>query len=489
MTTKTSTECVELWDKCLEVIRDNVNTQSFNTWFEPIVPRKLEGSVLTIEVPSQFYYEWIEEHYVALLKSTLRYLLGPDARLEYSIIIHNDQQGGQNYAINLPTASLDNERKNPPVNYPLNSEKPVPNHWVIAGLKKISIDPQLNPHYTFATFVEGTTTRVAYNAALDVVHRLGTTTTNPFYIYGACGLGKTHLCQAIGNEIRRCYPNKVVLYTQIEKFINQYHDAVRAGNLSDFLSFYQLIDVLIVDDIQFLASKNKTQEQFLHVFNHLYLNSKQLILTADAHPESLKGFEKALTNRFTGGIVIEMPVPEYENRVKILEKKMYTEGISIPDEVTQFVASRITTNVRDLEGAMISLIAQSSFNHKEIDMELASNIVGNFVKNTTREISVEEIMSITAEYFKITVDLLRAATRKRGVVEARQIAMFFCRKYTKASLKTIGQHFGGRDHSTVIHAENTIKDLSSYNRSIKNYVEEVEKRITNWLSNKTTDNN
>lgn len=187
MTTKTSTECVELWDKCLEVIRDNVNTQSFNTWFEPIVPRKLEGSVLTIEVPSQFYYEWIEEHYVALLKSTLRYLLGPDARLEYSIIIHNDQQGGQNYAINLPTASLDNERKNPPVNYPLNSEKPVPNHWVIAGLKKISIDPQLNPHYTFATFVEGTTTRVAYNAALDVVHRLGTTTTNPFYIYGGCG--------------------------------------------------------------------------------------------------------------------------------------------------------------------------------------------------------------------------------------------------------------------------------------------------------------
>ena len=475
--TKVEANCIEVWNRILEVIKDNIPTQTFKTWFEPIKPLKLEQNVLTIQVPSQFYYEWIEEHYIALLRSALRHFLGPDAKLEYSIVMQNAPEQGGAYAINIPTAQGDFDRKNPPVNFPLNADKPVPTHWVIAGLKKISIDPQLNPLYTFDTFVEGEANRLARNAGVDVAQRGGSSSYNPLFIHGGFGLGKTHLVQAIGNELRKRFPNKVVLYTQSEKFINQFQDSVKTNSISEFINFYQLVDVLIVDDVQFLSGKARTQETFFHVFNHLHQSGKQIILTADSQPGELKGIDDKLMSRFKWGLSADLMAPELETRISILKRKMYSEGIKIPDTVTEYIATHISSNVRELEGAMISLIAQSSLNRKEIDIDLASHIVKNFVKNANREISIESIQKIVSDYFQLPVEKLKEKTRKREVVQARQISMYFAKQYTKVSLKTIGLHFGGRDHSTVIHALNTVRDLMTWDRDFRRYVDEIQQKI------------
>lgn len=467
----------QVWSKCLEVIRDNINAQSYRTWFEPIKPVKLVDNVLTIEVPSQFFYEWIEEHYVALLRKTLRRFLGPNAKLEYSVIIEHNQNGVGNYVVQMPTLSSEYNNKNPLVNIPLDSSKPVPNPFVIPGLKKISIDPQLNPYYTFDTFIEGDANRLARTAGQAVAARPGQTSFNPLFIYGGVGLGKTHLCQAIGNEVKKNHPGKIVLYVPSEKFTNQFIEAIKNNNVSEFINFYQLIDVLIVDDIQFLAGKDKTQDIFFHIFNHLQQNNRQIILTSDCPPHELKGMEDRLLSRFKWGLSADLGIPDADTRIAILENKMHAEGIEIPAEVVEFIAYNITSNIRELEGAMISIIAQSAFNRKEIGLDLARQIIKNFVKNANREISIESIQKIVSDYFAIGVEKLKEKTRKREIVQARQISMYFAKQFTKASLKTIGLHFGGRDHSTVIHALQTVSDLMSTDKQFLGWVEDIHKKI------------
>jgi chromosomal replication initiator protein len=312
---------------------------------------------------------------------------------------------------------------------------------------------------------------------LDVADRVDNYSFNPLYIYGGFGQGKTHLANAIGNEVKKRHPSKVILYIQCEKFINQFTDSIKSGSSTEFVNFYQLIDVLIIDDIHFLANKNKTMETFFHVFNHLHQSKKVMIFTADVHPSELKGVEDRLINRFKSGLQVELQEPDLHTRINILKRKMYSEGIRISESVTEYIAEHITTNVRELEGAMISLIAQSSLNRKEIDIDLAASIVKTFVKNANREISIDYIQKVVSEYFEIPVEKLKEKTRKREVVQARQISMFFAKRYTNLSLKAIGQHFGGRDHSTVIHAITTVQDLMSYDRQIKNQVEEIQRKI------------
>jgi len=337
-----STNVNQVWNQCLEVVRDNISPQSYKTWFEPIKPLRLEKGVLTIQVPSQFFYEWLEEHYVTLLRRTIRRFIGPDARLEYSIIIENAQEGQQKLAVNIPTASVEHTTKNPPVNLPLNIGKGnPPNPLVIPGLKKISIDSQLNGYYTFDTFMEGEAKRLARTAGLAVANRPGKTAYNPLLIYGGFGLGKTHLAQAIGNEVKKLHPNKVVLYISSEKFVNQFVESIRANNATDFVNFYQLVDVLIVDDIQFLANKDHTQHTFFHVFNHLHQCDKQIIITSDKLPADLQGLEERLLSRFKWGLTADLQMPDINTRVAILKHKMYVEGINIPDEVTEYIASNI----------------------------------------------------------------------------------------------------------------------------------------------------
>ena len=305
----------------------------------------------------------------------------------------------------------------------------------------------------------------------------GGTAFNPLVIYGGVGLGKTHLAQAIGNQVKQNFSNKTVLYVSSEKFTNQFIDALKNNVVNDFVHFYQLIDVLIVDDIQFFANKDKTQDIFFHIFNHLHQSGKQLILSTDRPPRDLEGMEERLLSRFKWGLSADLTIPDFETRIAILEKKMYADGIELPRDVVEFVAYNINTNIRELEGALISLLAQASLNKREIDLDLAKKIIKNFVRSISHEVSIEFIQKTVCEYFEVPIDKLKEKTRKRNIVQARQLSMYLAKNYTKNSLKVIGKHFGGRDHSTVIHSCQMVKNLIDTDEGFKESVKELEKKI------------
>ncbi len=465
------------WNNILKIIKDNISLQAFKTWFEPIEAVKLEKNILTIQVPSQFFYEWIEEHYISLLRKTMMRELGKDAKLEYRIVMEKNNGKKPDTTIDLPNEKTGNN-KNPDVNAPAIIGGSVKNPFIIPGLKKINIDPQLYAAYTFDTFVEGDCNRLARSAGFAVAQKPGGTSFNPLVIYSAVGLGKTHLAQAIGNHIKNLHSGKTVLYVQIEKFANQFIDAMKNGHINDFIHFYQLIDVLIVDDIQFLAGKPKIQEIFFTIFNHLHQSQKQLVLTSDRPVKDLQDMDERLLSRFKWGLSADLQVPDFETRIAILEKKMYADGIELSREVVEFVAYNINTNVRELEGALTSLLAQSVLNKKEIDVELAKKIVKNFVKSVTREVSVEFIQKTVCEFYQIPYDKLKEKTRKRHVVQARQLSMYLAKNFTKNSLKSIGKHFGGRDHSTVIHSCQAVQNMVDTDIAFKEEVTELEKKIS-----------
>lgn len=466
----------QVWDNCLKIIKDNVSLQSFKTWFEPIEPVTLEKKVLTIQVPSQFFYEWLEEHYVSLLRKTIKRELGEEARLEYKIVVENSSGDPKPYTINYPNYNTGNN-KNPEVSMPLVVNSSIKNPFVIPGLKKVNVESQLNPNYNFDSFVEGDCNRLARSAGYAVASKPGGTAFNPLVIYGGVGLGKTHLAQAIGNQVKQNFSNKTVLYVSSEKFTNQFIDALKNNVVNDFVHFYQLIDVLIVDDIQFFANKDKTQDIFFHIFNHLHQSGKQLILSSDRAPKDLEGMEERLLSRFKWGLSADLTVPDFETRIAILEKKMYADGIELPRDVVEFVAYNINTNIRELEGALISLLAQASLNKREIDLDLAKKIIKNFVRSISHEVSIEFIQKTVCEYFEVPIDKLKEKTRKRNIVQARQLSMYLAKNYTKNSLKVIGKHFGGRDHSTVIHSCQMVKNLMDTNDDFKESVKELEKKI------------
>lgn len=470
-----------VWANCLKVIKDNVNEQSFKTWFLPIKPVKLENNILTIQVPSQFFYEWLEEHYISLLKKTIQRELGESARLEYRIIVDNAlSKNATPFTIDVPNTNYESN-KNPEITVPV-APSSIKNPFVIPGLKKIQIDSQLNHHYNFDNFIEGDCNRLARSAGFAVAEKPGATAFNPLVLYGGVGLGKTHLIQAIGNETKRLHPNKTVLYVSTERFANQFIDALKNNSINDLVHFYQLIDVLIVDDIQFLSNKNRTQDVFFHIFNHLHQNGKQIILSSDRAPKDLEGMEERLLSRFKWGLAADLQVPAFETRIQILEKKMYADGIELPKDVTEFVAYNINTNIRELEGALISLLAQSSLNKKDIDLDLAKKIIKNFVKNISREVSIDFIQKSVCEYFTIPPEKLREKTRKREIVQARQLSMFLAKQFTKNSLKVIGKHFGGRDHSTVIHSCQAVKDMMDTDKKFRESVADLQKKIQMSIS-------
>ncbi|HRZ43069.1 MAG TPA: chromosomal replication initiator protein DnaA [Bacteroidales bacterium] len=472
----------EVWQNCLSVIRDNLSHQSFTTWFQPIVPVKLQDSVLTIQVPSQFFYEWLEEHYITLLRKTIRKELGPEGRLEYSIIMDNKvQQGnGEPYTIKLPTANkraTQNDFVPMPIDLNRDNAKEIPNPFIIPGLKKIKINSQLKENYSFENFVEGECNRLARSAGFAVSKAPGGTAFNPLLIYSNVGLGKTHLVHAIGLEVKNNFPEKTVLYVTVDQFTNQFIDAVKNNSQNDFVHFYQMIDVLIIDDIQFLSGKERTQDIFFNIFNHLHQNNKQIVLTSDKPPVEMQGIKPRLLSRFKWGLSADLQVPDLETRIAIVEKKLYQDGIEIPQEVVEYLAYSISTNVRELEGALISIIAQLSLNRKTITLDLARQMIDKFVKNTTREISIDYIQKVICDYFNLPVELMVSKTRKREIVQARQLAMYFSKKLTKASLATIGLHCGNKDHATVLHACRTVNNLQDTDKQFKTYIDELEKKI------------
>ncbi|MCG9898382.1 MAG: chromosomal replication initiator protein DnaA [Hydrotalea sp.] len=463
-----------VWSNCLKIIKDIVEWQHFKTWFEPIQPVELNEGVLLIQVPSQFFYEYLEEHYVNLLAKTLKRELGKEARLEYRIMV--DSGSSSNGAYQVPASNIKTFNNNE-LNFPLVIDTPVKNPFVIPGLKKMQIDPQLNPKYTFDSYIEGDCNRVARRAGKTVAEKPGSNSFNPLVVYGGTGLGKTHLVQAIGNEVKRLHPNKVVLYVSSEKFINQFMDHGRNNAINDFIHFYQLIDVLILDDVHFFSRAEKSQDAFFAIFNHLHQSGKQLVLTSDKSPKDLEGMQERLLSRFRWGLSADIQLPDYETRIEILEQRMKQDGLDMPKEVVKYVAYNISTNVRELEGALISLLAQSSLNRKEIDLELAKRVLRNFVKTSSKEITIDAIQKMVCEYFDVSYDKLLHKTRKREIVQARQITMYLAKAFTKNSLKTIGEHFGGRDHTTVIHSCQTVKDLMDTDSIFRENVMELTQKV------------
>ncbi len=461
----------EVWGSCVRIIKDIVPETTFKTWFEPITPVRLQDSILTIEVPTPFFYEYLEEHFIDLLRKTLRKNLGPDAKLEYSIKVVDGTPSIKYPQQNRP------ELKNKPLAYP-QEEGRILNPFAIPGLKKLEIDPQLNPDYTFNNFVESDCNRLARSAGLAIAQNPGKTAFNPLFIYGGSGLGKTHLAQAIGIETKERYPDKVVLYVNANRFQTQYVDAqVNKNKVNDFLHFYQMIDVLIIDDVHDFAGKERTQNTFFHIFNHLHQSGKQLILTSDKPPVDLQGLEQRLLSRFKWGLSAELQSPGFDTRVAILRKKMYNDGIDLDDKVLEFIANKVTTNIRELEGALISLLAQATLNKKSITIELASEMTEKLVSSIQKEITITDIQKCVAAYFGLTVDEIISKTRKREIVQARQIAMYFCRNFTKASLASIGAQIGRKDHATVLHACKTVEDLMETDKLFRQHVTEIEKRI------------
>jgi chromosomal replication initiator protein len=467
---------INVWNDCLRIIKDNIPAQSFKTWFEPIKALRLEGNILTIQVPSLFFYEWLEEHYVGLLRKTVKKQLGEDGRLEYNIVVEKSSNA-KPFTTNMPSNGNGAEGKNQSMPMPVSLNKDIKNPFVIPGLKKLQVDPQLNPNYSFENFIEGDCNRLARSAGYAVAGKPGGTSFNPLMIYGGVGLGKTHLAQAIGNEVKRTIPDKLILYVSCEKFTQQFVDALKNNNINDFVNFYQAMDILIMDDVHNFAGKEKTQDIFFHIFNHLHQSGKQLIITSDKAPKDLSGLEERLLSRFKWGLSADLQVPDLETRMAILKKKMYTDGIELPGEVIEYVAHNIDNNVRELEGAMISLLAQSTLNKKEIDLNLAKSMLKNFIKNSSKEISMEYIQKLVCEYFQVPVEMVKSKTRKREIVQARQISMYLSKSHTKTSLKSIGAFFGGRDHSTVIYACQTVEDLIDTDKKFKAYVADIQKKL------------
>lgn len=467
-----------VWDNCISFIKDNIQPQAFKTWFEPIVAVKLADNALSIQVPSKFFYEWLEEHYVKILKVALTKQLGESAKLVYVIKMENTYGNKQPFTEKIPSSNR-GALKSQNIDIPLNNRSPeLKNPFIIPGIRNVKIESQLNPNYSFENFLEGDSNRLARNAGLAVANKPGGTSFNPLLIFGGVGLGKTHLAHAIGVDIKDKYPEKTVLYISAEKFTQQYIDSVKKNNRNDFIHFYQIIDVLIIDDVQFLSGKSGTQDVFFHIFNHLHQNGKQVILTSDKAPVDMQDIEQRLLSRFKWGLSAELQSPDFETRVSILKNKLYRDGVDIQDDIIEYVAKHIKTNVRELEGAIISLIAQSSFNKKEITINLAKEIVEKFVKNTKREVSIDYIQKVVSDYFQMDVSTLQSKTRKRHIVQARQLAMFFAKKYTKASLASIGSQIGKRDHATVLHACKTVDNLSSTDKQFRKYVEDLSKKLS-----------
>ena len=467
----------QVWSNCLRVIKDNVRGAEYSTWFADIVPVKLNGKVLTIQVPSTFYYEYLEETYIDLLRKVLQAELGEGAGLEYNVVMQNNMMPHSQPLITRYPSSYKKDRYNNPVNMPNEDHSSIKNPFIIPGLQKLQIDPKLNNRNTFSRLVEGEFNRLARSAGYAIATNPGKTTFNPLFIYGGSGLGKTHLAQAIGIETKDRFQDKVVLDVTGHAFHTQFVDATQNNTRNDFVHFYQMIDLLIIDDIHEMAGKPKTQDIFFEIFNYLHQTGKQLIITSDTAPADMEGIEPRLLSRFKWGLSAELTNPDYDSRKAILKQYAYNEGIEISDEILEYVAAHITNNIRELEGALISLLAHSTLNRETITIDLARQIIDKLVKNTTHELNVSYIQKVVCDYFNLNSDAITSKTRKREIVQARQIAMYFAKNMTKLSLATIGAQIGGKDHATVLHACKTVNNLIDTDRQFKGYIDEIEKKL------------
>lgn len=449
-----------LWKECLLIIKENVPFITYNTWFLPIKPLEIIGSTLKVKVPNNFFVEWIEEHYNTLINTTILQVLGEEAKLVYSISNEEDDSTG--------TTNL---------NYKLTSPSQEFIKPAVKEKEEDSFESNLNPRYQFENFIKGEGNQLARAAAYAIGDNPGQTSFNPLFIYGGVGLGKTHLIQAIGNKILKKFPDKKAIYLSTDIFTVEYVEAIQNNTVNEFSGFYKNMDVLIIDDIQFLVGKEKTQDHFFNIFNVLHQSGKQIILSSDKPPKDLKGLNERLVSRFQWGLTADIQPPDFETRIAILKNKSESFGISLSGEIFEYIATNITSNIRELEGCLIKLLANASLSSKEINLELTKKTVKEIATGRKVNISIDYITKVVCEYFEVEENKVREKNRKKEVVLARQVAMFLSKKLTKSSLKTIGLHFGGRDHSTVIHAYNSIDKTLYEDIKLKETIDTIRNKI------------
>ncbi|NDV68167.1 chromosomal replication initiator protein DnaA [Dysgonomonas sp. 25] len=457
-----------LWSNCLNVVKDNIPDSAFKTWFLPIVPLSYENKVLTIQVPSQFFYEYLEEKFVDLLRFTLHREIGPDTVLQYRILMENTTNTVVNYRGETKSQTAEKLVQH-------NAHK-IPSPF--AKVVNDDLDSQLNRKYTFDNFYEDVSNKLARTAGETISNNPGKTAFNPLFVHGASGVGKTHLCHAIGNKIKELHPEKRVLYVSAHLFKVQYAEAGRNNTTNDFINFYQGIDVLLIDDIHELAGIEKTQNTLFHIFNHLHQNNKQLILTCDKAPSELKGVEERLLTRFRWGLTTKVEHPSKALRLKILQNKILQDGLSIPEDVVDYIAENVTENARDLEGVIVSIMAHSLVYDREIDMALARRVIDQAIKKIEKKkITVDTIQDTVCEYYNLKPELIHTASRKRQIVQARQITMYLSKQYTEMSLAQIGSLIGKKNHATVLHACRMVKEQMEVDKLFRDEISEIEKKL------------
>ncbi len=449
----------ELWGQCLEQLSKDIDKKAFNTWLRPINIKSLDNNTLTLEVPNMFFYEWVGEHYVGILSKVIREICEKDVKLRF--VIKKE-----------PTHVKDNHEN-------INNNRLQQN---IDFINKNFLDSDnisgLNAKYVFDTFIEGDCNRLARSAAISIAEKPLNNTFNPLLIYGGVGLGKTHLMQAIGNKIKEQFKDKIVIYLQTTVFIDQFINCIRTNCVQAFSKFYSSVDVLLLDDVQFLKDKGKTQEMLFFVFNQLHQLGKQIVLTSDRPPRELSGLQDRLISRFCGGLTVNITMPDVETKIAILKSKVCDTDIN--DFLIEYIAQRVNSNIRELEGIMLTAITKTSSEH---DISVA-NIQEVINKIASNDVEVDRISYFVAEYFKISIDDLLGPSKQKDIAFARKIAMYFAKKYTQCTLKTIGSLLGGRDHSTVIHAINNITELIKKEQDVKNTVDNINKEIIKKFSDK-----
>ena len=444
------------WAQCQTILADNLTSSVYHMWFAPIVPLQFKEGVLVLQVKSQFVAEYIEENYIPLLSSAIYRVFGQGTRLEYRVLI--DSQSGATTMV--PSVGA----KNP--------VQAMPNAQPVTDFES-----QLNMLYTFDSFIAGEPNKLARTAGLAIAKQPGYTAFNPLFIYGGSGVGKTHLANAIGLQVKALHPQARVLYVSANTFKLQYSEAARSNHTPDFLNFYQSVDVLIVDDIQYFAGLKGTQDTFFHIFNYLQQSRKQLILTSDRPPVELKDLEDRLLTRFKWGLSAEILKPDYQLRRDILVSKMHRDGITLSDEVVDFIAQNVRDSVRDLEGILASLLAHSTLTDKEIDLALAEQVVSRIVAIQPRLVTVDDVINKVAKHYNVTEKSIVAQNRSREISQARHIAIYLSKKLTESSLTEIGFKMGRRTHATVLHSVQLIKDQMEFDPVLRQHLNQLESAL------------
>lgn len=457
----------DVWQSCLNMIKSQTSSEEFAKWFLPIEPIEFDGKHLQIKVPNRDFARIIEENYSQVLKPVIAEQFGNDTRLFYAIPKSNRQ-----IAVPSESSTVTVEQTFSPQTNTANIQNPL----TIPGIPRMKNEPLLNKNYTFDNFIEGECNRLVRSAAMSISVNPGNHTPfNPLYIYGDSGLGKTHVAHAIGNEIRQRFPELHVLYVAMSKFQAQYQTANINHNVPAFIHYYQTVDVLILDDIQELSGKPGTQSAFFNIFNHLQMSGKQLVLISDKPPVELKDIEERLLTRFKWGLSAEIRIPDYETKVKIIHAKANQLNADIPDEVVCYLADSISANIREIEGAISSLVANATFMNKRITIALAKEVLKVYVSMYQKEITIEQIISTVCEQMNVNRERMNSSERTREVAIARQLAMYLAKKHTKQPLTNIGAAIGGRNHATVLHSCKTISNLMDTEKLFRQQVEQIEK--------------